>query len=38
MVVMNSTPQNFLVFRWQDVATAVEPALRVSVVKSHTGS
>ena len=36
MVVMNSTPQNFLVFRWQDVATAVKPALRISGVKGHT--
>jgi 3-phytase len=29
-VAMNSTPQNFLVFRWQDVAAAVTPALKVS--------
>jgi 3-phytase len=29
MVAMNSTPRNFLVFRWQDVAAAVRPNLRV---------
>jgi 3-phytase len=28
-VAMNSGPRNFLVFRWQDVAAAVKPALRV---------
>jgi 3-phytase len=35
MVAMNSTPRNFLVFRWQDVATAVEPNLRMNVVLSR---
>jgi 3-phytase len=30
MVAMNSTPQNFLVFRWQDVATVVKPSLKLS--------
>jgi 3-phytase len=30
LVVMNSGPRNFLVFRWQDVATAVKPPLRVT--------
>jgi 3-phytase len=30
MVAMNSGPRNFLVFRWQDVATAVEPPLRMN--------
>jgi 3-phytase len=29
MVAMNSTARNFLVFRWQDVAAAVEPNLRL---------
>jgi hypothetical protein len=29
MIAMNSGPRNFLVFRWQDVASAVEPALRM---------
>ena len=28
LVAMNSGPRNFLVFRWQDVAAAVKPALR----------
>ena len=28
-VAMNSGPRNFLVFRWQDVAAAVKPALRM---------
>jgi 3-phytase len=28
-VAMNSGPRNFLVFRWQDVAGAVKPALRI---------
>jgi 3-phytase len=28
MVAMNSAPQNFLVFRWQDIATAVQPNLK----------
>ena len=30
MIAMNSTPQNFLVFRWEDVATAVNPGLRMN--------
>ena len=30
LVVMNSGPRNFLVFRWQDVAAEVKPPLRVS--------
>jgi 3-phytase len=30
MIAMNSGPRNFLVFRWQDVATAVEPPLRMT--------
>ncbi len=30
MVAMNSGPQNFLVFRWRDVAKAIEPALEPS--------
>jgi 3-phytase len=30
MIAMNSGPRNFLVFRWQDVATAVEPNLRLN--------
>jgi 3-phytase len=30
MIAMNSTPRNFLVFRWQDVAAAVSPALRMN--------
>jgi 3-phytase len=29
MVAMNSASQNFLVFRWQDVATAVKPSLKL---------
>jgi 3-phytase len=30
MVVMNSEPKNFLVFRWQDVAGAAKPPLRLA--------
>jgi 3-phytase len=30
MIAMNGTPQNFLVFRWQDVAAAVQPNLRLN--------
>jgi 3-phytase len=30
MIAMNSGPRNFLVFRWQDVAAAVKPELRMS--------
>ena len=30
LVAMNSGPRNFLVFRWQDVAAAVKPALRMA--------
>ena len=33
LVAMNSDPQNFLVFRWQDLAGAVTPPLRMSVAK-----
>jgi 3-phytase len=29
LVAMNSGPRNFLVFRWQDVAAAVKPPLRI---------
>jgi 3-phytase len=30
MIAMNSGPRNFLVFRWQDVATAIKPNLRLN--------
>jgi 3-phytase len=30
LVVMNAAPRNFLVFRWQDVAAAVQPPLRMA--------
>ena len=30
LIAMNSEPRNFLVFRWQDVAMAVTPALRMA--------
>lgn len=30
MIAMNSTSQNFLVFRWQDVAAAVRPTLKMN--------
>jgi 3-phytase len=30
MVAMNSEARNFLVFRWQDVASAIEPPLRMN--------
>jgi 3-phytase len=30
LIVMNSGPRNFLVFRWQDVAGAVKPPLRLA--------
>ena len=30
LVAMNSGPRNFLVFRWQDVAAAVKPELRMT--------
>jgi 3-phytase len=30
LIAMNSGPKNFLVFRWQDVAAAVKPPLRMS--------
>jgi 3-phytase len=29
-IAMNSGPRNFLVFRWQDVAAALKPELRIS--------
>jgi len=30
LVAMNSGPRNFLVFRWQDIAAAVKPELRLA--------
>jgi 3-phytase len=33
LVAMNSEPRNFLVFRWQDLAGAVTPPLRMSGAK-----
>jgi 3-phytase len=30
MIAMNSKPQNFLLFRWQDIAAAVQPGLRLN--------
>jgi 3-phytase len=30
MIAMNSAPRNFLVYRWQDVAAAVQPSLRMN--------
>jgi 3-phytase len=30
MVAMNSAPRNFVIFRWQDLAAAVQPNLRLS--------
>ena len=33
MVAMNSSAQNFLVFRWQDVATAVKPHLKLNTAR-----
>ena len=33
MVAMNSTPQNFLVFRWQDVAAALKPNLKLNTAR-----
>src|SRR5688500_8075513 len=33
LVAMNSEPRNFLVFRWQDLASAVTPPLRMSGTK-----
>jgi 3-phytase len=35
LIAMNSTPQNFLVFRWQDVANAVQPPLKISGATMH---
>jgi 3-phytase len=32
LVAMNSTQRNFLVFRWQDVAAAVKPPLRLALI------
>ena len=29
LIVMNSEPRNFLIFRWQDIAGVVQPALRM---------
>jgi 3-phytase len=34
MVAMNSAARNFLIFRWQDLATAVTPNLRLSDAQS----
>jgi 3-phytase len=33
LIAMNSAPRNFLVFRWQDVAMAVKPELRMAGVR-----
>ena len=33
LIAMNSEPRNFLVFRWQDVAMAVKPTLRMAGVR-----
>jgi 3-phytase len=30
MIAMNSAPRNFLVFRWQDLASSVKPGLRMN--------
>ena len=30
LIAMNSTPRNFLVFRWHDIATQVKPELRMA--------
>jgi 3-phytase len=30
LIAMNSAPRNFLVFRWQDLATVVKPELRMA--------
>jgi 3-phytase len=30
LIAMNSSSRNFLIFRWQDVATEVQPALRMA--------
>ena len=30
LIAMNSAPRNFLVFRWQDIATQVKPELRMA--------
>jgi myo-inositol-hexaphosphate 3-phosphohydrolase len=30
MIAMNSKPQNFLLFRWQDIAAPVQPGLRLN--------
>ena len=30
MIAMNSKPQNFLVFRWEDVAAAIRQALQLN--------
>jgi 3-phytase len=35
MIAMNSTPQNFLVFRWQDIAASVQPNLRMNGALSN---
>jgi 3-phytase len=33
LIAMNSVPRNFLVFRWQDVAASVTPALRMGAAQ-----
>jgi myo-inositol-hexaphosphate 3-phosphohydrolase len=33
LIAMNSASRNFLVFRWQDVAAAVKPELRMASVR-----
>ena len=33
MVAMNSSAQNFLVFRWQDIATAAKPNLKLNTAR-----
>jgi hypothetical protein len=32
MIAMNSKPMNFLIFRWDDIAAAVKPPLRLNGV------
>jgi 3-phytase len=33
LIAMNSAPRNFLIFRWQDMATVVKPPLRMAGVR-----
>jgi hypothetical protein len=30
MIALDRTPRNFLIYRWQDVAAAVRPGLRMN--------